>query len=202
MPSVGYLPTPRVNMSDPPGSEALRLQQAVAGRFVVEREIGRGGMGVVFLARDLSLSRPVAIKLLPFDASADDERRNRFMREARTAAGLAHPNIVPIYSVEATEDVVFFVMGFVDGETLGERVARRGPLSTAQVTRVVRDVARALAYAHGKGVVHRDVKPDNVLLELATGRVLVTDFGIARVDGGGTLTTTGAMVGTPLYRRS
>ena len=129
-------------------SEAIALQEALAGRFSIERELGRGGMGVVLLARDVALDRLVAIKLLPPQLAESSESRERFLREARTAAGLSHPNIVPIHLVEARGDLVFFVMGFVDGETLRDRVARDGPLSPRQVMRMVQEVAWALSYAN------------------------------------------------------
>src|SRR5687768_13948384 len=150
-------------MTIAPTPEFLLLQPVVAGRYSLERELGRGGMGVVFLARDVALERPVALKLLPLSFALDPEPRERFLREARTAAKLSHPNIVPIHAVEERGDVVYFVMTFVDGETLGQRVRRAGPLAASQATRVVQEVAWALAYAHGRGVVHRDIKPDNIL---------------------------------------
>lgn len=157
----------------------LDLQAAVAGRYSLERELGRGGMGIVYLARDVSLDRPVAIKLLPPDIAARPGLRERFLREARTAAGLSHPNIVPIHAVEETERLVWFVMAFVPGESLGERLRARGALPPAEATRILRDVAWALSYAHGQGVIHRDVKPDNILLESGGRRALIADFGIA-----------------------
>jgi len=174
------------------------LQQAVAGRYAVERELGRGGMGVVFLARDLTLDRPVAIKLLAPALAADGGSRERFLREARAAARLSHPNIVPIHSVEDHGEVVFFVMAYVDGETLGQRVRRAGPLPRAQASRIMQEVAWALGLAHAVGTVHRDVKPDNILIERATGRALVMDFGIAQVGHAGG-DATHARVGTPHY---
>jgi len=182
-----------------PSPEFVALQRAVAGRYSLDRELGRGGMGVVFLARDVALDRPVAIKLLPPDLAADPPIRERFLREARTAAGLSHPNIVPIHSVEERGDLVFFVMAFVDGETLGSRVRRDGPLPAAEVMRVTQEVAWALAHAHQRGVIHRDVKPDNVLLEYESGRALVTDFGIARGAGGADTPPSGSVRGTPQY---
>jgi serine/threonine-protein kinase len=163
-----------------PTPDVVALQRAVAGRYALERELGRGGMGVVLLARDLALDRPVAVKLLPGALAAEPELRARFLREARIGAGLSHPHVVPIYAVEEHPDVVFFAMAYVDGETLAERVRRAGPLPPAEVARVLREVAWALAYAHGRGVVHRDVKPDNVLVERGSGRALVSDFGIAQ----------------------
>lgn len=177
--------------------EFLALQEVVAGSYSIERELGRGGMGIVLLARDVALDRLVAIKLLPPMLAGSRERRDRFLREARTAAGLSHPHIVPIHAVEEHGNLVFFVMGFVDGETLRERVERAGPLSPREVMRLVQEVAWALSYAHQRGVVHRDVKPENIMVERDTGRALVTDFGIAQV--GETAETPGHVVGTARY---
>jgi eukaryotic-like serine/threonine-protein kinase len=177
----------------------LDFQAAVAGRYSLERELGRGGMGVVYLAREVRLDRPVAIKLLPPSKATDPKLRERFLREARTAAKLSHPNVIPIHAVEEIGEFVFFAMAYVEGETLTERVRRRGPLPPSEAARVLRDVAWALAYAHGQGVIHRDVKPDNILLE-NTGRVLVADFGIASVvTGAGALSGTGEVIGTPEF---
>ena len=160
----------------------LELQAAVAGRYSLERELGRGGMGIVYLARDVALDRPVAIKLLPPDI-ASSEVRERFLREARTAARLSHPNIIPIHAVEDAGRLVFFVMALVPGITLGERIRTGGPLPAAEAGRILREVAWALGYAHQQGVVHRDVKADNILLDPASRRALVSDFGIAGVIG-------------------
>jgi len=180
-------------------AEFIALQRAVAGHYSLDRELGRGGMGVVFLARDVALDRLVAIKLLPPSLAADPELRARFLTEARTAAGLSHPNIVPIHAVEEHGDLVFFVMGYVDGGTLGSRVRQGGPLPTVELTRAIQEVAWALGHAHARGVIHRDVKPDNVLFERDTGRALVTDFGIARVVAAGDTPPSGAARGTPQY---
>jgi len=176
----------------------LSLQEAMAGHYALERELGRGGMGVVYLARDVRLDRPVAIKLLPPELAAHDKLRDRFMFEARTAARLSHPHIVPIHAVDVVRGYVFYVMSYVDGETLAERVGNRGPLPPREASRVLREVAGALAAAHRQGVVHRDVKPGNILLERATGRAMVTDFGIARPTDGGD-TAAGELLGTPEY---
>ncbi len=186
-------------MAAPTSPELLALQQVTAGRFSVDREIGRGGMGIVFLARDVALERPVAIKLLPPQFSGNADMRERFVREARTAARLSHPNIVPIHSVEEHGDIVFFVMAFVDGETLTGRVRRAGPLNAREGSKLVQEIAWALAYAHSAGIVHRDVKPDNVLIERATSRAMLTDFGIARVADASGITARGAVMGTAQF---
>jgi serine/threonine-protein kinase len=180
-----------------PSSEFLDLQAALAGEYSLQRELGRGGMGVVYLARDVQLDRDVAIKVLPTHLARDPVARERFLREARMAAGLSHPHIVPIHRVGEAAGFVFFVMSYVEGETLGDRLRTRGPLPAADAMRMLREVAWALAYAHGRGIIHRDVKPDNILLEAGTGRALVTDFGIAH--GGADVlaaTDSGKIMGT------
>ncbi|MEX2177581.1 MAG: serine/threonine-protein kinase, partial [Gemmatimonadaceae bacterium] len=177
----------------------LAFQEALVGRYFLERELGRGGMGVVYLAREVRLDRPVAIKLLPPEYAANPTLRERFLREARTAARLSHPYIVPIHAVDEAGDFVFYVMAYVDGETLSERVRARGPLQPKEATRVMREVAWALAYAHAQGVVHRDVKPANILLERGTERALVADFGIARLASLSGETSAGETLGTPEY---
>jgi serine/threonine-protein kinase len=183
-------------MPGDPSPTFLALQTALAGRYALERELGRGGMGIVYLARDLSLDRPVAIKLLPPALAGVPSLRERFLREARTAARLSHPNIVPIHSVEEHGELVLFVMGYVEGETLGQLLARSGPLVPALAARVLQEVAWALAYAHRQGVVHRDVKPENILLERGSGRALVSDFGIAQSAEAGLVSGAGGIAGT------
>ncbi len=171
--------------------------------FDLEGELGRGGMGIVYRAGDRRLKRQVAVKVLPPDLAFRAEIRSRFLHEAETAAQLSHPNIVPIYTVDEREGLVYFVMAYVDGETLGARIKEaKGPLPLAEVRRILRPVVGALAYAHAHGVVHRDIKPDNILLSADGARVMVTDFGIARAVISGTdsrLTATGVAIGTPAY---
>jgi serine/threonine-protein kinase len=186
-------------MPDVLSSEFVALQHAVAGRYSLEGELGRGGMGIVFLARDVALDRLVAIKLLPPAQAAQVGLKDRFLREARTAAGLSHPNIVPIHVVEEAGGLVFFVMAFIEGETLGQRLRTKGPLSPVTGARVLQEVAWALAYAHARGVVHRDVKPDNILIEQGTGRAMVSDFGIARAGETTGSTAAGEILGTAQY---
>lgn len=195
LPQLALTPIRTVSM---PSTEFFALQQAVAGRYSLIEEIGRGGMGVVFKARDLALDRPVAIKLLPPALAVSEDRRRRFLREARTAAALSHPHIVPIHSVEEHDGLVFFVMSLVEGESLGQRVRRAGALPVGEAMRVMQEVAWALAHAHARGVVHRDVKPDNILLDRDGDRALVTDFGIAYTVGRDT-PVEGVAMGTPAY---
>jgi len=176
-----------------------RVVAAVGDQYLVEAEIGRGGMAAVFRALDLRLHRHVAIKALPPELAFNHDVRTRFLREAQTAAQLSHPNIVPIYTVDERGGVVYFVMALVEGESLAARLARQPRLSIDAVRRILAEVADALDYAHACGVVHRDIKPDNILLDRTTGRALVTDFGIAAAAGDARLTLTGVAVGTPAY---
>jgi serine/threonine-protein kinase len=180
-------------------SELSVLANALAGQYDIEREIGRGGMGIVYLARDVKLDRAVAIKTLPAHLAGSGDVRERFIREARTAAHLSHPNIVPIHRADEIGGQVFFVMGYVDGDSLAQRIQERGRPPFTETIAQLRDVALALGYAHGRGVVHRDVKAENILLERATGRAVVTDFGIARLAESKQLTATGQVLGTVHY---
>jgi eukaryotic-like serine/threonine-protein kinase len=181
------------------------LERALGQQYELDCEIGRGGMGIVYRARDRRLKRSVAIKLLPPELGFRREVRQRFLREAETAAQLSHANIVPIYSVDEVENLVFFAMAYIDGDNLATRLAARGPMSIAEVRRILTEVAEALAFAHARGVIHRDIKPDNILLDSVDGRSLVTDFGIARAAMEGSsgdstrLTATGMAIGTPAY---
>ncbi|HEV2181802.1 MAG TPA: serine/threonine-protein kinase, partial [Gemmatimonadaceae bacterium] len=178
--------------------EITALRAALGGRYVVERELGRGGMGVVYLAREKSLDRQVALKVLPGMLMAQPVLRERFLRETQLVANMSHPNVVPIYAVEEHPGVIFYAMGFIDGESLTERVRRAGPLPPAEVARVLQEAAWALSYAHSRGIVHRDVKPDNILIERATGRALLVDFGISKVANS-TVTSLGETLGTPQF---
>jgi len=191
-------------MADTDNSLVKRLKEALGTSYSVEGEIGRGGMGVVYHARDERLKRQVAIKVLPPELAFREDIRTRFLREAETAARLSHPHIVPIHSVgEGPDGLVYFVMAYVDGEPLGAKLKRRGQLPTEEARRIMQETSDALAAAHALGIVHRDVKPDNILLEGSRGRVVVTDFGIAKAlsstTGGATLTGTGVAIGTPHY---
>jgi len=179
------------------------LRDWLGDRYAIERELGRGGMGAVYLARDRQLDRPVALKVLPPEVAIEPGLRDRFLREMRLIAGFSHPNIVPVFAVEETPTLLAFAMGFVEGESLAARVQRAGPLTSREAVRLLQDIGYALAYAHGRGVVHRDLKPDNIMIERATGRALLMDLGIARAidspaarDG---LTRIGEVVGTPEF---
>ncbi|MGH7615637.1 MAG: serine/threonine-protein kinase, partial [Gemmatimonadaceae bacterium] len=178
---------------------SARFAAALAGQYQLEREIGRGGMGIVYLARDLKLDRQAAIKTLPPNLASDAIVRERFLREARTAGRLSHPNIVPIHRADELDGHVFFVMGFVDGESLAQRIRDRGRLDPREALRELRDVENALEFAHEHGIIHRDVKAENILIERSTGRALVTDFGIARLAEAAPLTATGQVLGTVYY---
>ncbi|MEP6765144.1 MAG: serine/threonine-protein kinase [Gemmatimonadaceae bacterium] len=186
-------------MLDRDNPSTAALIRAIAGQYSIEREVGRGGMGVVYLATDEHLQRPVAIKTLPPHLAADARVRDRFLREARTAGALSHPNIVPIYSAAERDGVVYFAMRYINGESLAERIARNGILPPSEVVSLLRQLASALSYAHANGVVHRDIKAENVLFDNETGRAMLTDFGIARLAETQPLTATGTVLGTVQY---
>jgi serine/threonine-protein kinase len=175
------------------------LAAALTGQYQLQREVGRGGMGIVYVANDPRLDRLVAIKTLPPHLANDAVVRDRFLREARTAAALSHPNIVPVYRADEIAGEVFFVMGYVDGESLAHRIQHGGPISARELLPILRDVSDALGYAHTRGVIHRDVKAENILIDGATHRAMVTDFGIARVAATAPMTATGTVLGTVSY---
>ena len=178
------------------------VAQVLSANYELESEIGRGGMGIVYCARDKRLKREIAVKVLPPELSFRADIRQRFLREAETAAQLSHPNIVPIYTVEERENLVYFVMAYIKGDNLGVRLQQHGPIAPVEVRRILREVADALAYAHHRNVIHRDIKPDNIIIDEETGRAMVTDFGIARAltdSGDSRLTATGMAIGTPAY---
>ena len=194
-------------MPDPtavPADAEIRAvaERALAANYELDNELGRGGMGIVYRAKDRRLKRLVAIKLLPPELAFRSEIKTRFLREAETAAQLSHPNIVPIYSVDERDGLVYFVMALVEGPTLAKKMYEDGQMSVDETRRVLREVADALAYAHARGVIHRDIKPDNILLDKESGRAMVTDFGIARAIQEGSdsrLTATGVAIGTPAF---
>jgi serine/threonine-protein kinase len=173
--------------------------EAVASRYAIKRLIGQGGMGIVYLARDRRLERLVAIKTLPPSLAADAVVRERFLRETRMAGSLSHPNIVPVHGSDEIDGHVFFVMGYVDGESLAAHVVAHHRLDADVVAHHLHDVASALAHAHSRGVIHRDIKAENILIDRTSGRAMVTDFGIARLAEAAPLTATGQLLGTVYY---
>ncbi|MEE8361652.1 MAG: protein kinase, partial [Gemmatimonadales bacterium] len=177
-----------------------RLKSALADRYAIEREVGHGGMATVYLAQDLQHHRQVAVKVLRPDLAAS-LGPERFLREIEVAARLTHPHILPLHDSGEAEGFLYFVMPFIEGESLRERLAKEGELPIAEAVRIIREVVDALAHAHAHGVVHRDIKPDNIML---SGRhAMVTDFGVAKAvseaTGRQTLTTAGVALGTPAY---
>ena len=176
-----------------------RLGAALIGRYTIERELGRGGMATVYLGRDLKHHRAVAIKVLRPELAAA-LGPERFVREIQIAAGLTHPHILPLHDSGEADGFLYYVMPYVEGESLRDRLNREKQLSIDDATQIAREVASALAYAHSHNVVHRDIKPENILL--VSGQAVVSDFGIARgirAAGGEKLTATGVSVGTPIY---
>ena len=186
----------------PDDALGAHVAAVLESHYEIDSEIGRGGMGIVYCAKDKRLKRNVAIKLLPPELAFRSDIRSRFLREAETAAGLSHPNIVPIYNVEERDNLVYFIMAFIAGDNLATRLQKVGALDPGEVRKILREVADALAFAHKRRVVHRDIKPDNILLDADSGRAMVTDFGIARAltdQGDSRLTATGMAIGTPAY---
>lgn len=180
-----------------------RLKETLSGSYVFERELGGGGMSSVFLAREIALGRDVVIKVLTPELSKDVSAE-RFAREIQVAASLQQANIVPLLATGSADGVPYYVMPYVQGESLRARLCQQPKLTIAECVGILRDVARALNYAHGRGVVHRDIKPENILLSGDTA--VVTDFGIAKAVSAArtladpsTLTQTGTSLGTPAY---
>jgi serine/threonine-protein kinase len=176
-----------------------RLRNALADRYTVERELGRGGMATVYLAEDLKHRRKVAIKVLDPEL-ARALGSERFLREVEVTAKLTHPHILALYDSGEADGFLFYVMPYIEGETLRDRMSREGQLPLDDALQITREVAAALSYAHSHDVIHRDIKPENVLL--SAGEAVVADFGIARAiteAGGENLTETGISIGTPVY---
>src|SRR5712664_2041880 len=185
--------------AEPPMADLARLRAALIGRYTIEHELGRGGMATVYLGRDLKHHRPVAIKVLALELAAA-LGRERFLREIETAARLTHPHILPLHDSGEADGFLYYVMPYVEGESLRDRLNREGQLPIEDAVTITGEVATALSYAHSRDVVHRDVKPENILL--SEGQAIVADFGIAgAIDaaGGGKLTRTGLVLGTPAY---
>ncbi len=183
-----------------PGSDTLHQQlvHATQGDYEVLGELGRGGMAAVYLGRDLSLGRPVAIKVMIPDVGSTAGMADRFLLEARTAAQLSHANIIPIYAVRTTGELRFFVMKYIPGRSLDQILSAEGPLGPDLVQAVLAQVGSALEHAHARGVVHRDIKPANIMID-EDGSAIVADFGIAKVARSGNMTRTGVTIGTPAY---
>ena len=187
---------------DSSGENIEAVRSAVSGQYTVERLLGQGGMGAVYLGRDKTLDRPVAIKVIKPEVAASDLIRDRFLQEARSVARLRHPNIVSVYSAGESHGLLWFAMELVEGQSLRELIEKDGRLPHATAERIVSEIALALDHAHANGLVHRDVKPDNILIETSTGRALLTDFGVARATQAGAeqgLTQTGMIIGSPRY---
>src|SRR5213596_3132308 len=179
-------------------TEIDMVREQLKEEYEILQELGRGGMAIVFRAREKQLERDVAIKVLPFSLAFDKEFVERFQREARTAAKLEHPSIIPIYRVGKSGRVIYFVMKFLRGKPLSAVLGTRGALPVPEIKKTLIEVGRALAYAHKSGIVHRDIKPDNIMFD-EHGQAVVTDFGIAKAATGGKLTGTGMSIGTPHY---
>jgi serine/threonine-protein kinase len=177
-----------------------RVNDALTGRYSIERELGQGGMATVYLAHDERHGRKVAVKVLRPELAVA-LGAERFLREIQIAANLTHPHIVPLHDSGEANELLYYVMAYIEGETLGERIRREGALPVEEAVQILREVTDALGFAHSRGVVHRDMKPDNVML--TERHALVTDFGVAKAVSGATaaegITTAGVAVGTPAY---
>ncbi len=182
----------------PDGSESQVIGDALKTEYELIQELGRGGMAVVYEAREKLLDRVVAIKVLPMSLAFDADFVERFQREAKTAAKLEHPNIIPIYRVGQAGHVSYFVMKYLRGKSLADLIEDEGALAPADIRRLLIQTAAALGYAHQHDIVHRDIKPDNILFD-DSGHAVVTDFGIAKAATGSRLTGTGMSIGTPHY---
>ncbi|WP_093905202.1 serine/threonine-protein kinase [Streptomyces sp. cf386] len=184
------------------GTEGANFR-VIAGRYRLEARLGRGGMGVVWRATDQLLGRGVAVKELPLDetlsAAEARRQRERTFREAQAVAQLSHPHVIVVHDVVEDDERPYIVMELIDGVSLADRIAARGPVDAPEAARIGVDLLSALRTAHAAGVLHRDIKPDNVLIEHGTDRVVLTDFGIAQVPGASTLTESGSFVGSPEY---
>ena len=176
----------------------MEVRHALSGEYDIDREVGRGAMAVVYRATEAGLGRRVALKVLPPEMTLNRELTERFKREARLAASLEHPNIIPVYREGQAGRFLFMAMKFVEGRSLEDIIASQGPLPVSVVLHVLRAATSALAYAHERGIVHRDIKSAYILVD-RDGRVVVTDFGIARAAEDASLTSTGTMVGTPYF---
>lgn len=183
-------------------SDALRsaLDARLGNQYEIESLLGQGGMGSVFRATDRTLRRAVAIKVISGDVALNPELKERFLLEARTVAKLRHPNIVAVYSAGEADGLLYFVMELVPGESLRDLLAREGKVAPERAEKILHELAMALDYAHANGIVHRDVKPENILLDRDTGRAMLTDFGVARaLENSGNMTGTGMILGSPRY---
>jgi eukaryotic-like serine/threonine-protein kinase len=183
----------------PSSWELRQVAMHLGDNYQVVRELGKGGMGVVFLARDIALHRLVAIKVLKHELAGSEDHRERFRREARMTARLSHPNIVPVHTFGEIGEFVFIVMKYVHGESLAVRVRRDGPINSAETRRLLTELAAALDYAHREGVVHRDLKAENILIERGSNRAMLTDFGVALLRSLDAGRSESGHYGTPHY---